>query len=276
MENFLNLENQIINVLSHIGYNTDRCVKDKFVNCAKMEDNEIAKDILGYLVENIDIASEGNFPLCQDTGLVVFWVKIGCRVQVPNLNKILNEAVIKAYYINNYRHSVVKDPILRINTNNNTPPIIHYEVVDQDIFEIKIMLKGGGSENMSALQMLKPADGLSGIHDFVIKTVKKAGGNACPPLIVGVGIGGNFETCAWLAKKALFREHDSESEFWRKEENKILSEINKLNIGPMGMGGRTTALKVNIEVAPCHIASLPVAVNLECHAHRVGKIKLVI
>ena len=266
------LRHDIVTALSHIGYNTERYVRDHFVKCAEDEDCEIAKDILHSLVQNIDIAAEGNFPLCQDTGLVVFRVKKGEGVLVKNLEQTLNDAVIEAFSKNNFRHSVVKDPIDRVNTQNNSPAIIHHEIVSEDIFEINIMLKGGGSENMSALKMLKPADGIQGIRDFITETVKNAGGKACPPLFIGVGIGGNFETCAWLAKKALFRETENIG-FWLSEEQHLLNEINKLNIGPMGLGGKTTAIKVNIEVAPCHIACLPVAVNLECHAHRCMMVK---
>ena len=266
------LKQDIVQALSHIGYNAGEFVRDKFIKCADIEDSEIAIDILHSLVKNIDIAAEGNFPLCQDTGLVVFWVKKGEGVQVKNLEQTLNKAVIEAFSKNNFRHSVVRDPIDRVNTGNNAPAIIHIKIVPEDIFEINIMLKGGGSENMSALKMLKPADGIQGIRDFIIETVKNAGGKACPPLFIGVGIGGNFETCAWLAKKALFRETENTG-FWLSEEQHLLNEINKLNIGPMGLGGKITAIKVNIETAPCHIACLPVAVNLECHAHRCMMIK---
>jgi fumarate hydratase subunit alpha len=179
---------------------------------------------------------------------------------------------VEAFQVNNFRHSVVADPINRVNTKTNAPAIIHYEFWERESLEISMMLKGGGSENMSAVKMLTPADGIKGVREFVIETVKKSGGNACPPLVVGVGVGGNFETVAWLAKKSLFRMPGEKNNSWAKEEEYLLQEINKLGIGPMGLGGKTTALRVNIETMPCHIASLPVAVNLECHAHRVGKV----
>jgi fumarate hydratase subunit alpha len=282
-DNELLIKSKVVELLTQLGYNTDCHFEEHLISCYDNEENEMARDILRHLIDNISIASEGNFPLCQDTGLVVFWVK-----SPLNINKILYEAVNDAFTMNNFRHSVVIDPIHRTkcdmrNTKStqfsfsnfkNCPPIIHYEPVEGNTLEINVMLKGGGSENMSALIMLKPSDGLQGVRDFVLQTVKTAGGNACPPLIVGVGIGGNFETCALLAKKALFRMSGEQAigEQYKDEEEYLLYEINKLNIGPMGLGGKTTALKVNIEVAPCHIASLPVAVNLECHAHRVGKL----
>ena len=188
------------------------------------------------------------------------------------IDKIINEAVTESFIENKYRLSVVNDPITRTNTKSNTPAIIHYDFVEGNNLEIDIMLKGGGAENMSALKMLSPSEGIIGIRNFVIETVKNSGGNACPPLIVGIGIGGNFETVALLAKKSLFRKasEKNKSSFWAKEEEYLLDEINKLGIGPMGLGGKTTALKINILAMPCHIASMPVAVNLECHAHRVG------
>jgi fumarate hydratase subunit alpha len=269
------LKQKIVKALSEIGYRPDPFIKASFKRALDDEDNELTCDVLKHLIENGDIAKEGNFPLCQDTGIVVFWVKIGeMLLKQANLNHIINEAVEEAYRINNYRHSVVKDPVNRVNTQTNTPAVIHYELVDGNELEISMMMKGGGSENMSALRMLTPSDGIVGIRDFVLETVRNAGSNACPPLIVGIGIGGNFETCALLAKKSLFRPFDEKNgdTFWAKEEEYMLNEINKLGIGVLGMGGKNTAFKVHIEVAPCHIASLPVAVNLECHAHRVIKI----
>ena len=267
------VKQKIINALTKIGYEPEEFVKQAFCDALKIEESAVACDILSHLIENIDIAKKGDFPLCQDTGLAVFWVKIGYDVSLAclNLDKIINEAVVEAYQINNFRHSVVKDPVNRINTKTNAPAIIHYEFVEGDRLGISVMMKGGGSENMSALKMLTPSDGIKGIRDFVIATVKKSGSNACPPLLVGLGIGGNFETCALLAKKSLFRQQSEENkdEYWAKEEEFLLKEINKLGIGAAGMGGKTTALKVHIEVAPCHIASLPVAVNLDCHAVRV-------
>ena len=272
------LKMKIVAGLSEIGYRPDTFVKESFKRALEKEDSEIACDVLKHLIENCEIAEAGNFPLCQDTGIVVFWVKVGNKVVLGdvNLNNIINEAVEEAYRINNFRHSVVQDPVNRVNTQTNTPAIIHYEFVEGDEFEVSMMMKGGGSENMSALKMLTPSDGINGIRAFVLETVRNAGSNACPPLIVGIGIGGNFETCALLAKKSLFRAHDerNKDEFWAKEEEYLLNEINNLGIGALGMGGKTTAFRVHIEVAPCHIASLPVAVNLECHASRYHKFTL--
>jgi len=270
------IQSQVVKVLSDIGYIPHCYTKSALSNAIQAETSEIGKDILSSLIQNIDIASEKNFPLCQDTGLVIFWVKIGREVNLSGIdfNAILNDATREAFRVNNYRHSVVADPINRVNTGDNCPPIIYYDFVPGNQIEIDIMLKGGGSENMSALKMLTPSDGIQGIRDFVLDTVKSSGGNACPPLIVGVGIGGNFETCAMLAKKALFGEDESISTYWKQEAIYLLDEINRLGIGPMGLGGSTTALKVNIIARPTHIACLPVAVNLECHAHRVVRFKV--
>ena len=267
------LKQQIIEKLSEIGYLSDKYAEDSIRNAILKEPNLLAYDVLSYLIENIDIAKEKNFPLCQDTGNVVFWVKMPPGVNI-NFETLLNEAVVEAFNINNYRKSIVKDPVNRKNTNNNTPSIIHYEIKDTDSIEISMMLKGGGSENMSALKMLTPGDGIQGIRKFVIDTIINNAVNACPPLTVGIGIGGNFETCALLAKKSLFRLHGEKNpdDYWAKEEEFLLNEINQLRIGSMGFGGNLTAINVNIEVKPCHIASLPVAVNLECHAHRVAKV----
>lgn len=268
--------NKVVETLSEIGYIPDISLKNHISNSISNEKNPRAKDVLNQLIDNINIAKEKNFPLCQDTGIVVFFIKIGYQIQISDmsLTQALNKAVAKAYTLNNYRHSVVSDPIERINTKDNTPAIIHTEICDEDILHISMMLKGGGSENMSALKMLKPSDGIIGIRNFVIDTVKIGGANACPPLFVGVGIGGNFETCALLAKKSLLRTETetNPNPFWQKEEEILLNEINKLKIGPLGLGGESTAFKVCIETKPCHIASLPIAVNLECHSHRFAKL----
>ena len=291
MNNFIDLKQLIVEKLTEIGFQVDIDTEKALRKAQSIEESELSYDVLFQLCKNIDIAKERNFPLCQDTGLVVFWVKIGEQIIANNifnslingmseyrkgLSSLLNQAVMEAFQKNNFRHSVVKDPIDRKNTNNNTPAIIHYEFTEGNSIEISMMLKGGGSENMSSLKMLKPSDGIQGIRDFVLNVVKNSGGNACPPLTIGVGIGGNFETCALLAKKSLFRKPNEKnnSEFWAKEESFLLKEINKLNIGPMGFGGKSTALKVHIETLPCHIASLPVAVNLECHAHRLSWLTL--
>ena len=268
----MNLKQLVIEQLSDIGYVTDAFTEEALRKALTTETNELAIDVLSNLMKNIEIAKEKNYPLCQDTGIVVFWVKIPSKnYDLTKIEKILNEAVEESFSSNNYRKSIVNDPINRINTKNNTPAIIHYEICETDKLEISMMLKGAGSENMSALKMLPPNAGIQGIRDFVLETVKTNGANACPPLTIGIGIGGNFETCALLAKKSLFRPNGvmNKDEFWAKEEQYLLNEINRLNLGPMGLGGKTTALNVKIEVKPCHIASLPVAVNIECHAHRM-------
>jgi fumarate hydratase class I len=271
------IKQAVIEKLTEIGYVADKQLKHTLLEAIETEESTIAQDLLTHLVENIEIAAEGNFPLCQDTGLVVFWVRLGQSVPleiITCLDKILTDATEVAFTKNNFRQSVAIDPIKRTKSKGNCPPIIHTEFADGEMIEINIMLKGGGAENMSNMKMLKPAEGIEGIRNFVIETVKKSGGKACPPLIIGIGIGGNFETCTWLAKKALFRdmEMSNADEYWSKEENNLLEEINKLDIGPLGLGGKTTALAVHIETAPCHIASLPVAVNISCHSHRVGKV----
>jgi len=270
----LNIKRKVVDLLSEIGYIPSPDIKQTLQKALQIETSEIAKDILENLIQNIDIASHRDFPLCQDTGIVIFWVKIGTDINLSgvNLNEILHDAVKEAFAINNYRHSIVSDPIHRKNTGDNTPPIIHYDFINGNQLEINIMLKGGGSENMSVQKMLSPSAGIQGIRDFVINTVRVSGGNACPPLTVGIGIGGDFEVSALLAKKALFSADEHLSTFWQNEMQFLHNELNKLGIGPMGLGGHTTAIKVNIRTAPCHIASLPIAVNLECHAHRVGRV----
>jgi fumarate hydratase subunit alpha len=254
----------------------DPLVHHKIQQALAREADALPIDILNTLAENYTLAEQHSIPLCQDTGTVVFFVEVGqdCHL-TGNLTEILNQAVREAYSENYFRKSIVADPVFqRINTRDNTPAIIHTEIVPGDQLTIHFALKGGGAENMSALRMLQPSDGLAGIKAFVLETIIKAGGNPCPPVIVGIGIGGNFETCALLAKKALFRELGSENPDpqWADFEQELLTAINETNIGPQGLGGKTTALAVHVLTAPCHIASLPVAVNLNCHAHRHGKL----
>jgi len=238
----------------------------------------LAKDILGQLIENARIARESHMPLCQDTGLAVFFVRLGSRVQVQggSLADALNEGVRRGYSRGCLRRSVLGDPLHQVNTGDNTPAIIHFEPVDGDELAIDFMAKGGGCENMSRIAMLTPADGRRGVIDFVVEAVRKADGNPCPPIIVGVGIGGTFELAAIIAKKTLLRrldEHHADPDLAALE-HEILAEVNALGIGPQGLGGDTTALGVHVETAPCHIASLPVAVNIECHSHRTRRITL--
>ncbi|AEV69797.1 fumarate hydratase [Acetivibrio clariflavus] len=253
-------------------------IMDSIKNSIQTEQSETGKDILGKLIENANIAKEKGVAICQDTGMAVVFVDIGQDVHVigGSITDSINEGVRRGYEKGYLRKSVVKDPIERINTKDNTPAVIHYNIVEGDKLKITVAPKGFGSENMSALRMLKPADGIEGVKKFVIDTVDNAGPNPCPPIVVGVGIGGTMEKAALLAKKALLRpiNQRSEIEYVRELENQLLTEINKLGIGPSGLGGRTTALAVNVEVYPTHIAGLPVAVNINCHATRHAEIEL--
>jgi fumarase alpha subunit (EC 4.2.1.2) len=233
----------------------------------------ICREILKQIIKNQKVAMEDKIPLCQDTGVVVIFVEWGTEVSYKDgePTDAFNEGVRLAVRDGFLRASVVDDPVFeRKNTTDNTPCIIHFEPVKGDKIKIILAPKGAGSENMSALRMLKPAQGLQGIKDFVIETVKNAGGNPCPPIIVGVGIGGNFEKSAILAKKALLRKvgEPNKNPLYANLEKELLNEINSLGIGAMGVGGQTTAIAVHIEYAPCHIASLPVAVNIQCHSAR--------
>ncbi|NLD46058.1 MAG: fumarate hydratase [Clostridiaceae bacterium] len=236
------------------------------------EESEIGLDILSRLVDNASLAKKKNIAICQDTGMAVVFVDIGQDVHITgeNLTDSVNEGVRRGYQKGYLRKSVVRDPIYRENTKDNTPAVIHYNIVDGNNVRITVAPKGFGSENMSALKMLKPSDGIEGVKKFIIETVDKAGPNPCPPIIVGAGIGGTMEKAAYLAKRALLRPINvrSEIEYVRELENELLKKINNLGIGPSGLGGRTTALSVNIETYPTHIAGLPVAVNINCHATR--------
>ena len=244
----------------------------KIRQAAKEEDSTLGKQILNQLIENMEIAGEDKTPICQDTGMAVFFVNVGQNLHIEgmNLTDAINEGVRRGYTEGYLRKSVVKDPLQRENTGDNTPAIIHYDIVPGDKLEITIAPKGFGSENMSKVYMLKPADGEEGIRQSVLAAVKDAGPNACPPMVVGVGIGGTFEKCALMAKEALTREAGSHSETaWVKDlEEEMLETINKLGIGPGGLGGTTTALAVNVNTYPTHIAGLPVAVNICCHVNR--------
>jgi fumarate hydratase subunit alpha len=242
----------------------------------KEEEGSLAQWVFDILLQNAEIAERESLPLCQDTGIPVILVRISEGLTIPTgLESAINAGVAEAVK-EGYLRASVAHPLTRENTGTNTPAIIHYEIVPgKELFEIWVMPKGCGSENMSRLAMLKPADGLEGIKNFVLETVKLAGPNPCPPLIMGVGIGGSFEHCAFLAKKALFRELGTPNPDPKVKalEEELLSEINKLGIGPLGFGGKTTALAVHVEVAHTHIASLPVAVNFLCHSARIVKIK---
>lgn len=230
-----------------------------------------AKEILEHIIENYQIAQREYRPICQDTGLACVFLSIGQDVHIDgNLSEAVHEGVRRGYAEGYLRKSVVADPLNRVNTGDNTPAMIYYDIVPGDQVEIIVAPKGAGSENMSRIRMLKPSDGLQGIKDFVLKTVEEAGPNPCPPIVVGVGVGGTFDKAAYLAKKALIRSTSERNPdpFWANLERELLEEINKLGIGPQGFGGKTTALCVNIEQYPAHIASLPVAVNLNCHVAR--------
>jgi fumarate hydratase subunit alpha len=244
----------------------------------KKEESPAGKEVFSQILQNAEIAKEEKLGLCQDTGLAVYFVEIGEDVKLKkdgglkSLREAITEGTRLGYGEGYLRKSVVEDPIRRKNTGDNTPAYIHWELVPGDTFKLTFVAKGGGAENMSAIRMFAPAAGLEGIEDFVVETADKGGSNPCPPIIVGVGVGGNFEYAALLAKKALLRKplgsHNPDP-YYADMEKRLLERINKLGIGPQGMGGRITALAVHIESFPCHIASMPAAVNIQCHSHRV-------
>ena len=247
-------------------------MKKVFDEAAASEESPLGRQILGQLEENLCIAGEEMIPICQDTGMAVVFIKVGQDVHLigGSLTDAINEGVRQGYVDGYLRKSVVKDPIYRENTKDNTPAIIHYEIVEGEQVEITVAPKGFGSENMSRIFMLKPADGIEGVKDAILTAVRDAGPNACPPMVVGVGIGGTFEKCVEMAKHALTRNLEEESpvEYVRDLEKEMLEKINNLGIGPGGLGGRTTALAVNIETYPTHIAGLPVGINICCHVNR--------
>lgn len=253
-------------------------VSTSFQKALQREASPIGIEVLTQIIENAQIAMREFVPMCQDTGVTVVFVELGEEIHFDGsgLIEAINRGVAQGYQEGYLRKSIVCDPLRRQNTGNNTPAIVHIDLVPGDQLKITVAAKGGGAENMSALKMLRPADGLQGVVHFVLETVKKAGPNACPPLVVGIGIGGNLEKSAFLAKRALFRplEQKNSDPFYAQLEEELLEKINKLGVGPQGMGGINTALAVHIEVFPCHIASLPVAVNLDCHAHRHKEIVL--
>lgn len=253
-------------------------VLDKIKEAYAKEESEIGKNILGQIIENDEIAANEQVPMCQDTGIVVVFLEVGTEVRIPgDIYAAINEGVRRGYEKGYLRKSVVRDPLDRVNTKDNTPAVIHTTLVPgSDKVKIVVAPKGGGSENMSALRMLKPSDGIEGIKKLVVETIKNAGGNPCPPIIVGVGIGGNFEKSAILAKKAVLRDINdkSSSPINAKLEEELLELINKTGVGPLGLGGRTTALAVKVETYPCHIAALPVAININCHAARHKEVEL--
>ena len=247
-------------------------MKKVFNESVEKEESPLGKQILNQLQENLEIAGRDMIPICQDTGMAVVFIKVGQEVHIEggNLTDAINEGVRQGYVDGYLRKSVVRDPIDRVNTKDNTPAIIHYEIVDGDQVDITVAPKGFGSENMSRVFMLKPADGIEGVKEKILEAVRDAGPNACPPMVVGVGIGGTFEKCALMAKQALMRPVGSHSDipYVKEMEEELLSRINGLGIGPGGLGGTTTALAVNVNTYPTHIAGLPVAVNICCHVNR--------
>ena len=247
-------------------------MKNVFEKAVKNEESALGKQVLGQLEENLKVAGEDMIPICQDTGMAVVFINVGQDVHLigGDITDAINEGVRRGYVDGYLRKSVVKDPIYRENTKDNTPAVIHFNIVPGDKVDITVAPKGFGSENMSRVFMLKPADGIEGVKEAILTAVKDAGPNACPPMVVGIGIGGTFEKCAYLAKKALTRDLNEESpvEYVRDLEKEMLEKINKLGIGPGGLGGTQTALAINIETYPTHIAGLPVAVNICCHVNR--------
>ena len=271
---FEQIEQAVYNAINEAACSLNQFTLNKIKLARKSENNKIACGILDDIIKNDTLARKEMIPMCQDTGIVVVFAKIGYDIHFNcDLYYAINSGVSKAYN-DFYLRKSVADPLSRINTKDNTPAIVHTVFTKGDMLELTIALKGAGSENMSKLKMLNPTDGYEGITDFVIETIKEAGGRPCPPLFVGIGIGGDFEKCALLAKEALMQEDNSQNEEIKRLEETILNKINSLNIGPMGLGGNTTAFAVFIKTAPCHIASLPVAVNIQCHANRHVKVVL--
>ena len=263
-----NIKEMCIEANHFLSNDMDSAMKDAVF----AEKSPLGQKILNQLQENLQIAANDMIPICQDTGMAVVFMEIGQDVHFEggSLENAINEGIRQGYVEGFLRKSVVKDPILRENTKDNTPGVIHYKIVNGDNVKIKVAPKGFGSENMSRVFMLKPADGIEGVKEAVITAVRDAGPNACPPMVVGVGIGGTFEKCALMAKEALTREVGSHSEipYVRELEEELLEKINKLGIGPGGLGGTTTALAVNVNTYPTHIAGLPVGINICCHVNR--------
>lgn len=263
-----NIKEMCIQANHYLAPDMDRAMK----SACERETKPLAKQILGQLLENLNIAGKDMIPICQDTGMAVVFLKIGQDVHFEggSVEEAVNEGVRRGYEEGYLRKSVVGDPLLRVNTKDNTPAVIHYELVPGDQVEITVAPKGFGSENMSKIYMLKPSDGVEGVKDAIVSAVREAGPNACPPVVVGVGIGGTFEKAAVLAKKALTREigTHSELEHIRELEEELLAKINEIGLGPAGLGGDITALAVNINTYATHIAGLPVAVNICCHVNR--------
>ena len=280
---YAHIKEAIKGLIIEANYVLDDSIINKFKESLNMEESETGKRIFEQLIKNAEIAKNGEYPLCQDTGVSVIFAEIGEEVVFKGdkndksvLVRAINEGVAEAYTEGYLRKSIVRDPLDRVNTKDNTPAMIVTEIVSGDKLKLTYMTKGGGCENMSLLKIFPPAAGIEGVKKFVVDTVETAHANPCPPIVVGVGIGGNFEKCAYLAKKALMRRVDEKNPnpFYAELEKELLEKINNLGIGPQGFGGRITALSVHIETFPCHIASLPVAVNIDCHSHRHKEIVL--
>ena len=269
---------EVKRMVMEANYYLPKDVMEALKKAREEDDWNLSKDILDKIVQNAEIAADERVPMCQDTGMVVAFVEMGQEVVIENgyIEDAINEGIRQGYSEGFLRNSVVKDPLNRENTNDNTPAVINYEIVPGDKLTIGITAKGFGSENMSRLKMLKPADGLQGVKDFILETVEMAGPNACPPIVVGVGLGGTFDRVSLLAKKSLMRDLDkyNEDPYYANLEKELLEKINELGIGPQGFGGKTTALKVSIEQYPTHIAGLPIAVNVNCHATRHKEVTL--
>lgn len=272
------IKEKIITLLKEANFELPEDVLDAIERARELEVSEGGKEILTQIKENARRAKTKPLPLCQDCGLVNIFLEIGQEVHLTggNIEEAVNQAVREAYEEFYLRKSMVASPIDRKNTTDNTPAVIHYNIIPGDKIRLTVMPKGGGCENMSYLKMLTPGDGIKGIKEFVVRSVSESGANPCPPIVIGLGIGGNFEFSAVLAKKALLRKLGTTNADPKLErlEKELLTAINELGIGPMGFGGTTTALAVHILEAPCHIASLPVAINIECHSHRHKKVEI--
>ena len=259
-------------------YYLGKDVEDALRKASDKEESPVGKETLKQILDNVEISKQGEFPMCQDTGTAVIFVDMGDQVCIKdgNLFEAINEGVRQGYKEGYLRKSILADPIERKNTGDNTPAVIHLDIVKGDKLKIVVAPKGGGSENMSEVKMMKPADGVEGVKNFVIDMVRRSGSNPCPPIIVGVGIGGSFEKCAEMAKRALLRPIGSKhpNPFYANLEAELLEKVNKLGIGPQGFGGTQTALAVHVETYPCHIASFPAAVNINCHVARHKEVVL--
>ena len=275
---FDTIAEQVKQMCMEATYNLSENMVKTFQSAAQTEASPLGKEVLQQLIDNARIAREEDYPICQDTGDAVFFVELGqdVRIEGGGLIEAINKGVAEGYREGYLRFSMVADPLRRKITGDNTPAMVTLQLVPGDKLKLSFLAKGGGCENMSAFKMLTPADGVNGVKEFVVDTIKNAGGNPCPPVVIGVGLGGTFDQCCMLAKKALLREVGEKhpDPFYAQLEAELLEEINKLGIGPMGLGGRTTAVVVHIETLPCHITSLPVAVNMDCHAHRQKSVVL--